>query len=247
MVVKVRKGVNSKKRTSVVEQGMPVAGEENQVPNVPSTAPAVNKQNKVQQNDTPPATQEDPNEILEEVFHVENILDKKIIDGIIHYKVKWLGYDDPNDDTWEPIDNCHCKDLLDKYEEEHAGEPVQREFINMKAPTKKRGKKRKNVSNGQTTTQTTNAVAVPFVEKDSYLLQQGRKLSTIMGMSRLPPNGTGKLMVLVLYDATEDEPEVMEYVPAKILADDNAGQPLDQRAGSKMIASFLLQRVSFLE
>jgi hypothetical protein len=43
------------------------------------------------------------------------------------------------------IDNCHCKDLLDKYEEEHAGEPVQREFINMKAPTKKRGKKRKNV------------------------------------------------------------------------------------------------------
>jgi hypothetical protein len=67
MVVKVRKGVNSKKRTSVVEQGVPVAGEENQLPNVPSTAPAVNKQ-KVQQNDTPPATQEDPNEILEEVY-----------------------------------------------------------------------------------------------------------------------------------------------------------------------------------
>ena len=40
-------------------------------------------------------------------YVVEKILDKRIITkGKVEYYIKWKGYDDPSDNTWEPIENC---------------------------------------------------------------------------------------------------------------------------------------------
>ncbi|KAI6177783.1 Chromo domain-containing protein [Aphelenchoides bicaudatus] len=38
-----------------------------------------------------------------EVFTVEKILDKTMVKGKPMYKTKWLGYEDPEDITWEPL------------------------------------------------------------------------------------------------------------------------------------------------
>ena len=45
----------------------------------------------------------------QEEYAVEKIVDKRYLNGIINYLIKWKGYDD-KDNTWEPIDN-----LLDRH------------------------------------------------------------------------------------------------------------------------------------
>lgn len=55
-------------------------------------------------------------------YFCENILDLKIERGQRFYLIKWKGYDDPEDNTWEPISNLEefmLQDLLN-YEVEHA-------------------------------------------------------------------------------------------------------------------------------
>jgi len=52
----------------------------------------------------------------EEVYVVESILDKRVRRGEIEYLIKWKGYDNPEDNTWEPKGNCHCPDLIEDFE-----------------------------------------------------------------------------------------------------------------------------------
>ena len=52
----------------------------------------------------------------EEEYEVEKILRHKLTDGAYLYLVKWKGYDDPSDNTWEPKENLHnCPDKLKSY------------------------------------------------------------------------------------------------------------------------------------
>ena len=44
-------------------------------------------------------------EVLEDEYIVEKILDKKRVNGFTKYKVKWEGYEDLADCTWEPKEN----------------------------------------------------------------------------------------------------------------------------------------------
>lgn len=51
-------------------------------------------------------------------YVVESIIDKIVTpDGKVHYLLKWQGYPD-SENTWEPEENLHCKDLMDKFEKE---------------------------------------------------------------------------------------------------------------------------------
>jgi len=52
----------------------------------------------------------------EEEYEVESILNKRYRKGKVEYFVKWKGWDDPGDNTWEPIDNLECEDLMKEYE-----------------------------------------------------------------------------------------------------------------------------------
>ncbi|KAH7727538.1 Chromo domain containing protein [Aphelenchoides avenae] len=59
----------------------------------------------------------------EEVFVVEKILAKRMKKGKVEYKIKWKGYDDPKDNTWEPEENCDCPELIEAYERANKKEP----------------------------------------------------------------------------------------------------------------------------
>ncbi|KAE9549374.1 hypothetical protein FO519_007418 [Halicephalobus sp. NKZ332] len=56
----------------------------------------------------------------EEVYEVESILDKRTVDGRIEYLVKWVGYDDPEENTWVEEEDCMCKDLIKEFEKKLA-------------------------------------------------------------------------------------------------------------------------------
>ncbi|CAF1197560.1 unnamed protein product [Rotaria sordida] len=54
--------------------------------------------------------------MADDIYVVEKILDKRILDNDqIEYLLKWFGYNE-EDATWEPEENIFCKDLIDQYE-----------------------------------------------------------------------------------------------------------------------------------
>ena len=58
----------------------------------------------------------------EQEYSVEKIVDKQTaIDGKISYLIKWKGYDD-KDNTWEPIENIYCEDLIKEFEKTYDDE-----------------------------------------------------------------------------------------------------------------------------
>ena len=46
---------------------------------------------------------------------VEQIIDKRINKGKVEYLLKWQGFNDDHN-TWEPISNLSCIDLIEEYE-----------------------------------------------------------------------------------------------------------------------------------
>jgi len=52
------------------------------------------------------AEDDESDEEGEEVYVVEAILDKRVKRGEIEYLIKWKGYDNSEDNTWEPKGNC---------------------------------------------------------------------------------------------------------------------------------------------
>lgn len=46
-------------------------------------------------------------QVGDELYIVEKILDmRKTKKGHIEYLIKWKGYDNESDNTWEPMENC---------------------------------------------------------------------------------------------------------------------------------------------
>jgi len=66
----------------------------------------------------PEVKPEEPGEgAEEEEYEVENILDKRKRGGGTEYLIKWLGYDDPSQNTWEPEENlglCRCEGSIQR-------------------------------------------------------------------------------------------------------------------------------------
>lgn len=56
--------------------------------------------------------EEDDGSGEEDEFQVEKILNHKTHKGQILYRIKWLGYEDPTDETWEPEENLYVGMLL---------------------------------------------------------------------------------------------------------------------------------------
>ena len=52
----------------------------------------------------------------EEEYEVEKVVGKRTRKGKLEYLVKWKGWDNPDDNTWEPIAHLDCRELIDEYE-----------------------------------------------------------------------------------------------------------------------------------
>jgi len=72
----------------------------------------------------------------EEEYEVESIVDKRIRRGKVEYLVKWKGWEDPSDNTWETVANMDCSELIEEYEKTHSGGDAE--------PAKKKAEKRKS-------------------------------------------------------------------------------------------------------
>jgi len=57
-----------------------------------------------------------------EEYEVESIISKRMRKGKAEYLVKWKGWEDPDDNTWEPIGNLECHKLIEDYEKAHGGD-----------------------------------------------------------------------------------------------------------------------------
>jgi len=58
----------------------------------------------------------------DEEYEVELIAEKRIRKGKIEYLVKWKGWEDPSDNTWEPVANLECPEIIEAYEKKLAGD-----------------------------------------------------------------------------------------------------------------------------
>lgn len=48
-------------------------------------------------------------------YSVERIENKRIVNGVIEYYLKWKGYP-RSENTWEPVDHLYCTDLIVEFE-----------------------------------------------------------------------------------------------------------------------------------
>jgi len=52
----------------------------------------------------------------EEVYEVEKIIESRLRKGKKEYLIKWKGYDNEEDNTWEPLENLDCEDKITNFE-----------------------------------------------------------------------------------------------------------------------------------
>nr|OQO22204.1 hypothetical protein B0A51_10869 [Rachicladosporium sp. CCFEE 5018] len=69
--------------------------------------------------------EEDDSEEAEDEYVVENILKHRNNKGTLQYRIKWLGYDDEADITWEPLENLKTASVkLSEYHDRIGGAPT---------------------------------------------------------------------------------------------------------------------------
>ncbi|KAK7185804.1 uncharacterized protein CC84DRAFT_1222471 [Paraphaeosphaeria sporulosa] len=101
---------------------------------------------EVKKSKPAPVEEEEEESNEEEEYVVEGIVAHKTVKGKVLYHVKWQGYDDPADMTWEGEDNLEGVEALDEYHTLIGGRPVP-------------GKKRKGRKSGVETESSTPVAA----------------------------------------------------------------------------------------
>jgi len=87
---------------------------------------------------------EDLGEGVMGIYDVEKILDKKKVNGVWKYLIKWEGWENPEDLTWEPLEHLESVPLLlSKFEEEYTKKQQKKQDLINEQIKKTREKKEK--------------------------------------------------------------------------------------------------------
>ncbi|RWS06120.1 chromobox protein 1-like protein [Dinothrombium tinctorium] len=135
----------------------------------------------------------DETTLEEEEYVVEKILDKRVRGGKTEYYLKWKGYSD-EDNTWEPMENLDCPELIAEFEEERK----------KRKQEKPKDTKRKQTVNGESEKKKRKA------DDDSKPrgFDRGLEAEKIIGAT----DASGELMFLIKWKDSEEA----DLVPAKI-------------------------------
>ncbi|OQN98367.1 hypothetical protein B0A48_15635 [Cryoendolithus antarcticus] len=88
-------------------------------------AKAVKAPDPMEEDEDEDEDEEDDSEEAEDEYVVENILKHRNNKGTLQYRIKWLGYDDEADITWEPLENLKTASVkLSEYHDRIGGPPT---------------------------------------------------------------------------------------------------------------------------
>jgi len=125
-----------------------------------------------------------------EEYEVEKVLDKRTKKGgKVEYLVKWRGYEDPDDNTWEPADNLEGAEVeIKKYE---------KDLENKNKTTAKR----KSTTNAKDSPAPTKAAKTEKEEKEKPRgFARGLTAEKIIGATNEP----GELFFLIKWKGSDE-------------------------------------------
>ncbi|XP_054159192.1 chromobox protein homolog 3-like [Oppia nitens] len=126
-------------------------------------------------------------------YVVEKVVDKRRRNNKVEYMIKWQGYDD-NDNTWEPLLNLDCQELIDEYE------ATVKSLQTLPSTSKSSSKKSSTAASASTRESRTT--------RDSIGFSRGYEAEKIIGITEL----NGELLYLVQWQGGIDA----DLVPASI-------------------------------
>jgi hypothetical protein len=106
-------------------------------------------------------------------YEVEKIVDKRTVNKAVQYRVKWKGWSE-KDNTWEPMKNLKCPDLIAKFEEA-ADENDDDEEGTSSVSAKKSAKSETGLKNGSPKKSTTKRSLSPADDQADSSHDSGRK------------------------------------------------------------------------
>ena len=131
-----------------------------------------------------------------EEYEVQTIVSKRLRKGKAEYLVKWKGWEDPDDNTWEPIGNLECHELIEAYEKKHGSDDAEKD--------KAGGSKRKAGAEG---TDTPKAKSAKKPDTRPKGFARGLTAEKIIGAT----NDPGELYFLIKWKGSDEA----DLVPAK--------------------------------
>ncbi|CAI9725032.1 homolog 1-like isoform X1 [Octopus vulgaris] len=157
-----------------------------------TTQPKIGKKSKKEFEDP-----QEEEELGEEEYTVEKVVDSRMRGGRREYLLKWKGYPD-SENTWEPEANLDCPDLIAEYEEKQKKKLAEKE------------KKRKQNGEDESSTKKKKKIAeVRSTEEDNKPrgFDRGLQPERIIGAT----DSSGELMFLMKWKDSDEA----DLVPAR--------------------------------
>ena len=139
-----------------------------------------------------------------EVFSVEKILDKKIMDGKVFYYLKWFGYGE-EDNTWEPEENLDCPALIQEYERVRASKLSDKSSPSSPSSVPKNSNSSKKIKSSSMKLQTKLTVTEKKEDKKRAKVEDNPLTEEVRGFAR-------GLDAETIMGATEESGQIMFLV-----------------------------------
>merc|ERR1712130_18270 len=141
----------------------------------------------------------------EEVYEVEKIMGRRVKKGKTEYLIKWKGYDNEEDNTWEPQENLDCEDKIQDFEKQRKDKEAKDAADKEAKAAGSKGEKRKSE-----TTKKEEPKEKKKKEKDDNKprgFARGLTAERIIGAT----NDPGELFFLIKWKGSDEA----DLVPAK--------------------------------